>query len=35
MTTPEKEGMPPSVAVQIRKIFDLYANVRPAKVYPR
>jgi isocitrate/isopropylmalate dehydrogenase len=27
--------MPPSVAVQIRKIFELYANVRPAKVYPR
>jgi len=35
MTTPEEEGAPPSVAVQIRKIFDLYANIRPAKVYPR
>lgn len=35
MTTPEEEGMPPSVAVQIRKLFDLYANIRPAKVYPR
>ncbi|HLI46680.1 MAG TPA: isocitrate/isopropylmalate dehydrogenase family protein [Geobacterales bacterium] len=35
MTTPEEEGAPPSVAVQIRKLFDLYANIRPAKVYPR
>jgi len=35
MTTPEEEGMPPSVAVQIRKLFNLYANVRPVKVYPR
>ncbi|HIE15055.1 TPA: isocitrate/isopropylmalate dehydrogenase family protein [Candidatus Bathyarchaeota archaeon] len=34
MTTPEKPGAPPSVAVTIRKIFDLYANIRPCKSLP-
>lgn len=34
MTTPEEAGMPPSVAVTIRKTFDLYANVRPCKSLP-
>ncbi len=34
MTTPETPGAPPSVAVTIRKIFDLYANVRPCKNLP-
>ncbi|MBI4176458.1 MAG: isocitrate/isopropylmalate dehydrogenase family protein [Candidatus Aenigmarchaeota archaeon] len=34
MTTPEEEGAPISVAVQIRKMFDLYANVRPCRTYP-
>jgi len=34
MTTPEVPEAPPSVAVTIRKMFDLYANVRPAKAYP-
>lgn len=34
MTTPEEEGAPVSVAVQIRKRFDLYANVRPCKTLP-
>ncbi len=31
MTTPEVAVSPESAAVKIRKIFDLYANVRPAK----
>ncbi|MEM3857478.1 MAG: isocitrate/isopropylmalate dehydrogenase family protein [Thermoprotei archaeon] len=34
MTTPEEPGSPRSVAVQIRTMFDLYANVRPAKTLP-
>ncbi|MBI4020038.1 MAG: isocitrate/isopropylmalate dehydrogenase family protein [Candidatus Aenigmarchaeota archaeon] len=34
MTTPEEASAPVSVAVQIRKMFDLYANVRPCKAYP-
>lgn len=34
MTTPEEPGSPPSVAVTIRKMFDLYANVRPCKSLP-
>jgi isopropylmalate/isohomocitrate dehydrogenase-like protein len=34
MTTPEEPSAPPSVAVTIRKIFNLYANVRPCKSLP-
>ncbi|MEM3507529.1 MAG: isocitrate/isopropylmalate dehydrogenase family protein [Candidatus Bathyarchaeia archaeon] len=34
MTTPEEPGSPVSVAVTIRKMFDLYANVRPCKSLP-
>ena len=34
MTTPEKPGAPPSAAVTIRKMFGLYANVRPCKSLP-
>ncbi|MEM2098947.1 MAG: isocitrate/isopropylmalate dehydrogenase family protein [Candidatus Bathyarchaeia archaeon] len=34
MTTPEEPGAPPSVAVQIRTMFNLYANIRPCKTYP-
>jgi len=34
MTTPEEPGSPPSVAVTIRKAFDLYANIRPSKTLP-
>ncbi|MEM1508233.1 MAG: isocitrate/isopropylmalate dehydrogenase family protein [Candidatus Bathyarchaeia archaeon] len=34
MTTPEEPGAPPSVAVTIRKMFNLYANVRPCKSLP-
>ncbi|MGD0644555.1 MAG: isocitrate/isopropylmalate dehydrogenase family protein [Candidatus Bathyarchaeia archaeon] len=34
MTTPEEPGAPASVAVTIRKIFNLYANVRPCKSFP-
>lgn len=34
MTTPEEPGSPVSAAVTIRKIFDLYANVRPCKSLP-
>jgi len=34
MTTPEEPGAPPSAAVTIRKIFNLYANVRPCKSLP-
>ena len=35
VTTPEAPGSPPSATVQIRKLFDLYANVRPIKALPR
>jgi isopropylmalate/isohomocitrate dehydrogenase-like protein len=34
MTTPETPGAPVSAAVQIRKAFNLYANVRPCRTYP-
>jgi isopropylmalate/isohomocitrate dehydrogenase-like protein len=34
MTTPETPGAPVSAAVQIRKTFNLYANVRPCRTYP-
>ncbi len=34
MTTPEEPGSPTSVAVTIRTMFDLYANVRPCKALP-
>jgi isocitrate dehydrogenase (NAD+) len=34
MTTPEEPGSPRSVAVTLRAIFDLYANVRPARSLP-
>jgi len=34
MTTPEEAGAPVSVAVTLRKIFNLYANVRPCKTFP-
>ncbi|MFH1327730.1 MAG: isocitrate/isopropylmalate dehydrogenase family protein [Candidatus Bathyarchaeota archaeon] len=34
MTTPEEPGSPVSVAVKVRKYFDLYANVRPCKTLP-
>jgi len=34
MTTPEEMGAPPSAAVTIRKMFGLYANVRPCKSLP-
>jgi isocitrate/isopropylmalate dehydrogenase len=34
MTTPEEAGAPVSAAVKIRKIFNLYANVRPCKSFP-
>src|SRR5512136_1842942 len=34
LTTPEEPGSPKSVAVQIRTMFDLYANIRPIKVLP-
>jgi isocitrate dehydrogenase (NAD+) len=35
MTTPEEPGAPVSVAVTLRKIFNLYANVRPCRSFPR
>jgi isopropylmalate/isohomocitrate dehydrogenase-like protein len=35
MTTPEEAGAPVSVAVKIRKLFNLYANVRPCRTLPR
>lgn len=35
MTTPEGTGSLVSAAVQIRKMFDLYANVRPSKTLPK
>ncbi len=34
MTTPEEAGAPPSAAVTIRKMFNLYANIRPCKSLP-
>jgi isopropylmalate/isohomocitrate dehydrogenase-like protein len=34
LTTPETPGSPPSATVQIRKMFDLYANLRPCRVLP-
>lgn len=34
MTTPEDPNAPPSVAVTIRKIFNLYANIRPCRSLP-
>lgn len=34
MTTPEGAGTHVSAAVKLRKIFDLYANVRPCKSMP-
>ncbi len=34
MTTPEEPGSPRSVAVTLRAIFNLYANVRPARTLP-
>ena len=35
VTTPEEPGSPQSATVQIRKMFDLYANIRPIKALPR
>jgi len=34
MTTPEEPGSPVSVAVKIRRMFNLYANVRPCRSLP-
>jgi isopropylmalate/isohomocitrate dehydrogenase-like protein len=34
VTTPEDPGSPKSAVVQIRMMFDLYANLRPAKILP-
>jgi 3-isopropylmalate dehydrogenase len=34
MTTPEEPDAPVSVAVTLRKIFNLYANVRPCRSFP-
>ncbi len=34
MTTPEEPGSPVSVAVTVRKLFNLYANVRPCRSLP-
>jgi isocitrate dehydrogenase (NAD+) len=34
MTTPEEAGAPVSVAVTLRRMFNLYANVRPCKTFP-
>jgi isocitrate dehydrogenase (NAD+) len=34
MTTPEEPGSPRSVAVTLRSMFDLYANMRPARTLP-
>lgn len=34
VTTPEEPGSPVSVAVKIRTMFDLYANIRPARSLP-
>jgi isopropylmalate/isohomocitrate dehydrogenase-like protein len=35
MTTPEEPGAPVSVAVTLRRMFSLYANVRPCRSFPR
>jgi len=34
MTTPEEPGLPVSAAVKIRRMFNLYANVRPCRSLP-
>ncbi|MDR1993898.1 MAG: isocitrate/isopropylmalate dehydrogenase family protein [Nitrososphaerota archaeon] len=34
MTTPEEAGAPVSVAVTLRRMFGLYANVRPCRTFP-
>jgi isopropylmalate/isohomocitrate dehydrogenase-like protein len=34
MTTPEEPGAPPSAALTIRNLFNLYANVRPCHSLP-
>jgi isocitrate dehydrogenase (NAD+) len=34
MTTPEEIGAPPSAALTIRKLFNLYANMRPCRSLP-
>jgi isopropylmalate/isohomocitrate dehydrogenase-like protein len=34
MTTPEEPGAPVSVAVTLRRMFNLYANVRPCRSFP-
>jgi isocitrate dehydrogenase (NAD+) len=34
MTTPEEPGAPVSVAVTLRRMFNLFANVRPCKSFP-
>lgn len=34
MTTPEEPGSPVSVAVKIRRMFNLFANVRPCRSLP-
>jgi isopropylmalate/isohomocitrate dehydrogenase-like protein len=34
VTTPEEPGSPKSAVVQIRTMFDLYVNLRPARVLP-
>ena len=34
MTTPEETGAPISAAVQIRTMFNLYANARPCRSFP-
>ncbi len=34
MTTPEEAGAPVSVAVTLRRMFNLYANVRPCRSFP-
>jgi len=34
MTTPEEPGSPVSAAVKIRRMFNLYANVRPCRSLP-
>jgi isopropylmalate/isohomocitrate dehydrogenase-like protein len=35
MTTPEEPVAPVSVAVTLRRMFNLYANVRPCRSFPR
>lgn len=35
VTTPEAPGSPKSAVIQIRTMFDLYANVRPIKALPQ